>query len=160
MPRGPSDHGDRDVGVENDTEGDAPEGQLRDVRHPSTADDDPVDSVLADVVEDFMDRVSDQGLRRDVDAGLLGSRFGVREAEYVNIPREEWGVGMSEKTVSTGLCPGGRLRLQRLLRLLETDRVDPMHMTTNRFPFGETDKPFRLVESKEDDIIEPLIESE
>lgn len=31
--------------------------------------------------------------------------------EYLQIPRLDWGVGMAEKTIKTGLCPGGRLRL-------------------------------------------------
>lgn len=82
------------------------------------------------------------------------------EGEYVNIPREEWGVGMADKTINTGLCPGGRLRLQRLLRLLETGRVDPTLMTTHEFPFEETDEAFRLMETKEDDVIKPLIDFE
>lgn len=82
------------------------------------------------------------------------------EGEYVNIPREEWGVGMAEKTINTGLCPGGRLRLQRLLRLLESERVDPTLMTSHEFPFEETDEAFRLMETKEDDIIKPLINFE
>lgn len=79
------------------------------------------------------------------------------EGEYVNIPREEWGVGMAEKTIATGLCPGGRGRLQRLLRLLEAERVDPTPMTTHEFTFEETDEAFRLMETKEDNIIKPLI---
>nr|WP_328766945.1 hypothetical protein [Halomicroarcula nitratireducens] len=78
----------------------------------------------------------------------------------VNIPREEWGVGMSDKTIRTGLCPGGRPRLGRLLRLLETERVDLTPMSTHRFPFEETDEAFRLMESKEEDIIKPLIDFE
>jgi hypothetical protein len=32
---------------------------------------------------------------------------------------------MAEKTIRTGLCPGGRLRMERLLRVLEMKRVDP-----------------------------------
>jgi len=79
------------------------------------------------------------------------------EGEYVNIPREEWGVGMAEKDIATGLCPGGRLRLRRLLRLLEAGRVDPTPMTTHEFPFEETDEAFRLMDTKEDDIVKPLI---
>ena len=82
------------------------------------------------------------------------------EGEYVNIPREEWGVGMAEKDIVTGLCPGGRLRLQRLLRLLEQDRVDPTPMTTHEFDFEEADEAFWLMESKEDGIIKPLIDFE
>src|SRR5713226_9319633 len=41
------------------------------------------------------------------------------EGEFVHIPRLDWGVGMAEKTIRTGLCPGGRLRMERLLRLVE-----------------------------------------
>jgi threonine dehydrogenase-like Zn-dependent dehydrogenase len=28
--------------------------------------------------------------------------------DFVHIPRVAWGVGMSDKTIRTGLCPGGR----------------------------------------------------
>lgn len=80
------------------------------------------------------------------------------EGEHVNIPREAWGVGMAEKDIVTGLCPGGRLRLERLLRLLERDRVDPTLMTTHEFGFDDIDEAFHLMETKEDDIIKPLID--
>jgi threonine dehydrogenase-like Zn-dependent dehydrogenase len=82
------------------------------------------------------------------------------EGETVDIPREGWGVGMAEKDIVTGLCPGGRLRLRRLLRLLDRDRVDPTPMTTHTFPFEEIDEAFRLMETKEDGIIKPLIDFE
>ncbi len=41
------------------------------------------------------------------------------KGDFVGIPRIDWGVGMAEKTINTALCPGGSLRLGRLLRLLE-----------------------------------------
>lgn len=77
--------------------------------------------------------------------------------EYVQIPRTEWGVGMGDKTIRTALCPGGRERMQRLLRLLETGRVDPTPLTTHRFPFDQIETAFHLMETKEDGIIKPLI---
>ena len=79
------------------------------------------------------------------------------KGEFVNIPRMEWGVGMAEKTIRTGLCPGGRLRMQRLLRLLESKRIDPTRMTTHRFSFEQIDKAFELMDKKLDGIIKPLI---
>lgn len=79
------------------------------------------------------------------------------KGEHVSIPREEWGVGMAEKDIVTGLCPGGRLRMQQMLRLLENERLDPTSMTTHTFGFDELDEAFRLMESKEDGIIKPLI---
>ena len=79
------------------------------------------------------------------------------KGEYVMIPRREWGVGMSDKTIRTGLCPGGSLRLKQLLRLIEMGRVDPSPMTTHIFRFNEVDKALHLMETKEDGIIKPLI---
>jgi len=79
------------------------------------------------------------------------------EGDYVNIPRMEWGVGMSDKVIRTGLCPGGKERMKRLLRLIETGKVDPTPLTTHTFPFDQVDKAFRLMESKEDGVIKPLI---
>jgi threonine dehydrogenase-like Zn-dependent dehydrogenase len=139
--------------------------------------DDIVDFEKGDPVEQIMDLTAGEGVDSAIEAlgrtetfeqcvkvtkpGGTISNIGYHgEGEYVNIPREEWGVGMAEKTINTGLCPGGRLRMQRLLRLLETGRVDPTPMTTHEFPFEETDEAFHLMESKEDDIIKPLINFE
>jgi len=80
--------------------------------------------------------------------------------EYRHVPREDWGVGMAEIDIVTDLCPGGRLRLKRLLRLLENDRVDPTRMTTHEFEFGEIEEAFRMMHKTEDNIIKPLIHFE
>lgn len=69
----------------------------------------------------------------------------------------EWGVGMSDKVIRTALCPGGRERMRRLLRLLETGRVDPSPMTSHRFPFEQVERAFHMMETKEDGMIKPLI---
>lgn len=79
------------------------------------------------------------------------------EGDYVRIPRLDWGVGMSDKIIRTGLCPGGRERMTRLMRLLETGRVDPTPLTTHRFHFDEVDRALHLMETKEDGMIKPLI---
>jgi threonine dehydrogenase-like Zn-dependent dehydrogenase len=78
--------------------------------------------------------------------------------DYVRIPRLDWGVGMNDKTIRTGLCPGGRERMGRLLRFLSTGRVDPSAMTTHRFAFSEVEKAFGIMDRKEDGIIKPLIQ--
>jgi threonine dehydrogenase-like Zn-dependent dehydrogenase len=79
------------------------------------------------------------------------------KGEFVHIPRMEWGVGMAEKTIRTGLCPGGRLRMERLLRLLQGGRVDPTRLTTHTFRFDELERAFEIMERKLDGIIKPLI---
>jgi threonine dehydrogenase-like Zn-dependent dehydrogenase len=91
-------------------------------------------------------------------AGGFISNIGYHgQGEYVHIPRVAWGVGMAEKTITTGLCPGGRLRMQRLLQLLEMKRVDPTRMTTHTFPFGELDRAFEIMDKKLDGVLKPLI---
>ena len=79
------------------------------------------------------------------------------KGEFVHIPRMEWGVGMAEKTIRTGLCPGGRLRMERLLRLLQGGRVDPTRLTTHTFRFDDLERAFEMMERKLDGIIKPLI---
>ncbi len=79
------------------------------------------------------------------------------KGDYVKIPRLGWGVGMGDKSIQTALCPGGRERMERLLRLLETGRTDPTPMTTHTFPFEQIERAFFMMASKEDNIIKPLI---
>jgi threonine dehydrogenase-like Zn-dependent dehydrogenase len=64
---------------------------------------------------------------------------------------------MSDKTIRTALCPGGKERMRRLLRLIETGRVDPTALTTHRFAFDQIKTVFHMMETKEDGIIKPLI---
>ena len=80
------------------------------------------------------------------------------QGEFVRIPREGWGVGMSDQTINTALCPGGRVRLSRLLRLIHAGKVDPTPMTTHRFDFADIEEAFNLMKTKEDGVIKPLIE--
>lgn len=79
------------------------------------------------------------------------------DGDSVPIPRLGWGVGMSDKTIRTALCPGGSERMGRLLRLIESGRVDPLAMTTHRFPFKDIERAFRMMQTKEDGMIKPLI---
>jgi threonine dehydrogenase-like Zn-dependent dehydrogenase len=64
---------------------------------------------------------------------------------------------MADKTIATGLCPGGRLRMERLLRVLETKRVDPTPMTTHTFQFDDMEQAFEVSDKKLDDVVKVLI---
>jgi threonine dehydrogenase-like Zn-dependent dehydrogenase len=79
------------------------------------------------------------------------------KGEFVNIPRVAWGVGMAEKTIVSGLCPGGRLRLERLLRLLQAKRVDPTLMTTHTLPFDQMEQVFKIMDQKLDGVIKVMV---
>jgi isopropanol dehydrogenase (NADP+) len=133
-----------------------------------------VDFSKEDVVERIMELTDGEGVDTAIEAlgadvtfqtavkvikpgGTVSNTGYFGEGEFVQIPRVEWGVGMADKTIATGLCPGGRLRMERLLRLLETKRVDPTMMTTHRFGFDEMNRAFEVSDKKLDDVIKPLI---
>ncbi|WP_287954280.1 NAD(P)-dependent alcohol dehydrogenase [Acidiplasma sp.] len=77
--------------------------------------------------------------------------------DSVPIPRDGWGYGMAEKTITTGLCTGGRLRMERLMKILENKRIDPTKLTTHRFKFDDADRAFEMMDKKTDNVIKPLI---
>ena len=127
-----------------------------------------------DVVQRILDLTDGQGVDTAIEA--LGAAITFQNAikvtkaggtisnvgyhghgDFVSIPRIEWGVGMAEKTITTSLCPGGRLRMERLLRVLETKRVNPTLMTTHTFPFDEMERAFEIMDKKLDGVLKPLI---
>jgi threonine dehydrogenase-like Zn-dependent dehydrogenase len=77
--------------------------------------------------------------------------------DSVSIPRLDWGVGMGDKVIRTGLCPGGSERMKRLFRLISGGRVDPSPLTTHRFRFDDVGRALHLMETKEEGILKPLI---
>lgn len=102
--------------------------------------------------------ISFQNAIKVTKAGGTISNIGYHgQGDFVHIPRVEWGVGMAEKTIKTGLCPGGRLRMERMLRLLQMKRVDPTPMTSHTFAFNDLDKAFEIMDKKKDGVIKPLI---
>ena len=77
--------------------------------------------------------------------------------EPLKIPLEPFGMGMADKQIYGGLNRGGSERMRRIFRLMETGKVDPTPMTTHEFGFDEIERAFKMMESKEDGIIKPLI---
>jgi threonine dehydrogenase-like Zn-dependent dehydrogenase len=78
-------------------------------------------------------------------------------SEPLKIPLEPFGMGMADKQIYGGLNRGGSERLRRIFRLMQTGKVDPTPMTTHEFGFDEIKRAFRMMESKEEGIIKPLI---
>jgi isopropanol dehydrogenase (NADP+) len=66
-------------------------------------------------------------------------------------------MGMADKQIYSGLNRGSSERLRRIFRLMQTGKVDPTPMTTHEFGFDEIERAFRMMESKEEGIIKPLI---
>ena len=69
-----------------------------------------------------------------------------------------FGFGMGNKTIRGGECPGGRARMERLLRLLQYDRVDPTPLITHRFHgLDGVEAAFRLMAEKPPELVKAMV---
>jgi threonine dehydrogenase-like Zn-dependent dehydrogenase len=90
--------------------------------------------------------------------GVIGNVNYLGEGEFVRIPRAEWGVGMGHKTIAGGLMPGGRLRIEKLVSLLVTGRLDTSKLITHRLEgFDKIEEGLMLMKNKPADLIKPVI---
>jgi threonine dehydrogenase-like Zn-dependent dehydrogenase len=80
------------------------------------------------------------------------------EGDVLPVPRLEWGCGMAHKTIKGGLCPGGRLRMERLIDLVVYKRIDPSKLVTHVFHgLDNIEKAFYLMKDKPKDLIKPVV---
>lgn len=64
----------------------------------------------------------------------------------------------AHKTVTGGLCPGGRRRLERLMGICKSGRLRPEKLITHDFRgFDSIESAFDLMASKSRDIVKPII---
>lgn len=136
---------------------------------------DVIDFTQGDAVEQIMDATGGEGVDAAVEAfgfpqtweGCLRvTKAGGRVSNIgyhgenpnpLPVPLDAFGLGMADKSIHTGLCPGGNDRMQRIFALIRTGRFDPTRMTTHTFGFDEVGEGFRMMQNKQDGIIKPLI---
>ncbi|MGY1709263.1 NAD(P)-dependent alcohol dehydrogenase [Geodermatophilus sp. SYSU D00758] len=134
-----------------------------------------VDHTVGDPVEQVMERTGGAGVDAAIEAfgfpqtfeacvrvtkaGGRVSNIGYHgeDPSPLQLPLDAFGLGMNDKSIHTGLCPGGSERMTRLLRLLHNGRIDPTPMTTHRFGFDDIERAFDMMTTKDDGIIKPLI---
>lgn len=90
--------------------------------------------------------------------GKIGNVNYLGSGTYIQIPREEWGVGMGHKMIVGGLMPGGRARLEKLASLIVTGKLDVKPMLTHRFEgFENVEEALMLMKDKPADLIKPVV---
>ena len=128
-----------------------------------------------DIVAQIMDKTHGKGVDKVIVAGgdndtfiqavtMLkpGGRIGnvnyLGSGDYVRIPRIEWGCGMGHKTIAGGLMPGGRLRMEKLVSLMQYGRLDTSRLLTHRFKgFEHMEEALMLMKDKPRDLIKPVV---
>ena len=128
-----------------------------------------------DIVAQIMDKTHGRGVDKVIVAGgdndtfiqavtMLkpGGRIGnvnyLGSGDYVRIPRVEWGCGMGHKTIAGGLMPGGRLRMEKLVSLMQYGRLDTSRLLTHRFKgFEHMEEALMLMKDNPRDMIKPVV---
>ena len=89
-------------------------------------------------------------------AGTLSS-VGVY-AGHLNIPVESIGAGLADQTIVTTLCPGGKERMARLMRLVEAHRIDLTPLLTHKFKLDNISEAYDLFSQRRDGVLKVAIE--
>jgi threonine dehydrogenase-like Zn-dependent dehydrogenase len=76
---------------------------------------------------------------------------------HLRIPLEGFAAGLGDHTIVTTLCPGGKERMHRLMRLVAARRIDLTPLLTHVFPFEEIERAYELFGSRRDGVLKVAI---
>jgi alcohol dehydrogenase len=97
----------------------------------------------------------ENALRALKPGGILSS-VGVYSG-HVSIPVDAFGAGLADQTIVTTLCPGGKERMHRLMRLVESGRIDLKPLITHRFTLENIAAAYDLFASRRDHVLKIAI---
>jgi threonine dehydrogenase-like Zn-dependent dehydrogenase len=72
---------------------------------------------------------------------------------HLRMPVEAIGAGLADETIVTTLCPGGKERMSRLMRLVKAGRIDLLPLLTHSFRLNDIAAAYRLFESRADNCL-------
>jgi threonine dehydrogenase-like Zn-dependent dehydrogenase len=97
----------------------------------------------------------ENALRVLAPGGILSS-VGVYSG-HLSVPLEGFRAGLGDQTIVTTLCPGGKERMRRLMRLVETERINLRPLLTHTFALKDILEAYRLFESRERGVLKVAI---
>jgi len=93
---------------------------------------------------------------RALKAGGALSSVGVYSC-HLRVPLDAFGAGLADQTIVTTLCPGGKERMRRLMRLVEAGRIDLTPLITHAFALDEIEKAYELFGSRRNEVLKVAI---
>jgi alcohol dehydrogenase len=93
---------------------------------------------------------------RCVRPGGTVSSLGVYSGK-LQIPYEAFAAGLGDHRIVTTLCPGGKERMGRLLKTVQSGRFDPTPLITHRFGLGEIDEAYRIFSGRLDGVLKVAV---
>jgi alcohol dehydrogenase len=67
----------------------------------------------------------------------------------LTLPLDALRAGLGDQTIVTTLCPGGKERMQRLMRLVQAHRIDLTPLLTHFYPLAQIQEAYKLFEANE-----------
>jgi threonine dehydrogenase-like Zn-dependent dehydrogenase len=76
---------------------------------------------------------------------------------HLSIPLEGFHAGLADQTIVTTLCPGGKERMRRLMRLVETRRINLRPLLTHTFTLENIQEAYKLFASRQSGVLKVAI---
>lgn len=76
---------------------------------------------------------------------------------HLQVPLDAFGAGLADQTIVTTLCPGGKERMTRLMRLVRTHRIDLTPLLTHLFPLEEIEQAYKMFGARERGVLKVAI---
>ncbi|HXE63057.1 MAG TPA: alcohol dehydrogenase catalytic domain-containing protein [Bryobacteraceae bacterium] len=76
---------------------------------------------------------------------------------HLKMPIDAIGAGLADQTIVTTLCPGGKERMHRLMRLVESNRIDLTPLLTQVFTLQKIESAYELFASRGSGVLKVAI---
>ncbi len=97
----------------------------------------------------------ESALRAIRPGGTLSS-LGVYSGK-LQVPYDAFAAGLGDHTIVTTLCPGGKERMERLMKMVAAGRFDPTLLITHRFSLEEIGEAYRVFGNRLDGVLKVAI---
>jgi alcohol dehydrogenase len=97
-----------------------------------------------------------EGALRSLRPGGTLSSLGVYSGK-LQVPYDAFAAGLGDHTVVTTLCPGGKERMERLMKVVAAGRFDPLPLITHHFSLDEIGEAYRIFANRLDGVLKVAI---
>jgi threonine dehydrogenase-like Zn-dependent dehydrogenase len=93
---------------------------------------------------------------RSLRPGGTLSSLGVYSGK-LQVPYDAFAAGLGDHRIVTTLCPGGKERMERLMRVVASGRLDPLPLITHRMSLDEIGAAYDLFSNRRDGVLKVAI---
>ena len=93
---------------------------------------------------------------RSLRPGGTLSSLGVYSGK-LQVPYDAFAAGLGDHRIVTTLCPGGKERMERLMRVVASGRFDPLPLITHRMSLDEIGAAYDLFSNRRDGVLKVAI---